>query len=386
MVWEGRPLRDIRDTDVRRLVESGLKEHLQLEYKGALYPDNDKGRCEFLLDVCMFANSSGGVLLIGVSEQRDERGQSTGAPDPAVPLGLDLQNPEAILNAYDARVMEAIEERLPLEAAPIDVGQGRRVLAIRISNSARKPHSVRYKGRMYFPARRERQRYDLSVREIKELAMRAASRLQQCEEILERSFNVVPRVLYLPYLIIGMIPVFFEDFLVDVRTQNVRLALGRFGPTHFINPVYSFHGIERRGDLHEYTVRLWRNGLLNASQQLPLIREQEFDPAQVDILLRRFVSQANAVYEAANVGPPYLLGMVLRTQLPLTGVYPAAGGGEHHSEPVPPGDYSFPYMQIDDLSSTDRIIRPFCDQAHQMIGIEGSRSFNGEGVWVAPYT
>ena len=66
MLWEGRPLRDIGEADVRRLVESGLEEHLQLEYKSELYDDNDRGRREFLLDLAMFANTAGGVVLIGV--------------------------------------------------------------------------------------------------------------------------------------------------------------------------------------------------------------------------------------------------------------------------------------------------------------------------------
>jgi hypothetical protein len=155
MVWEGRPLRDIREADVRRLIDSGLEEHLQLEYKSALYEDNDQGKREFLLDICMFANASGGILIIGVNERRDEEGRSTGAPDPEGILGLELPNPEAILSAYDARVMEAIEDRLPLESTYIDVGTGRRIIAIRVPNSSNKPHSVRHKGThlFYVPSR-----------------------------------------------------------------------------------------------------------------------------------------------------------------------------------------------------------------------------------------
>jgi hypothetical protein len=38
---------------------------------------------------------------------------------------------------------------------------------------------------------------------------------------------------------------------------------------------------------------------------------------------------------------------------------------------------------IDDLSDVDRLIRPLCDQAHRMFGLEGSPSFNDEGVWTA---
>jgi hypothetical protein len=392
MLWEGRPLRDIREIDVRRLVESGLEEHLQLEYKSALYEDSDRGRREFLLDVCMFANASGGILLIGVAERRDEQGQPTGAPDPAGALGLEVPNPEAVLNAYDARVMEAIEERLPLEAASIDMGQGRQLLAMCVPNSASKPHSVRHQGHIYFPSRRERQRYHLTVREIKELVMRTTSRLQQAKEMLESSFLGVPRPVDLPYIVMGIIPVFFEDFLVDVRAENVRLAVGNFSRTEraeYGNPIYTFDGIERREGLFEYTVRFRRNGLLNASHQLPLIPRDDvhqIGPTAVDIFLRQFVSRASAVYEAASVGAPYVLGMMLRIQRPLTGVYAAVGGlGEKHTAPVPAGDYRFPFMQVDDLFSIDRIIRPFCDQAHQMFGKDGSPSFNAEGVWVPRY-
>ena len=79
-MWQGRALRDIREVDVRGLVESGLEEHLQLEYKSALYEDNDRGKKEFLLDICMFANASGGILLIGVPERRDGEGSLLGHP------------------------------------------------------------------------------------------------------------------------------------------------------------------------------------------------------------------------------------------------------------------------------------------------------------------
>jgi Putative DNA-binding domain len=390
MLWEGRALRDIREDDVRRLLESGLEEHAQLEYKSALYEDNDRGRKEFLLDIGMFANTSGGILLIGVPEQRDGEGQPTGTPDPRGMNGLELPNPEAILAAYDARVMEAIEERLPLESASIDVAGGRRVLAIRVPNSTRKPHSVRHQGHIYFPARRERQRYQLSVREIKELVMRTASRLQQAEELLEKAFLGIPLAADAPYLMTGMIPVFSEDFLVDVRNENVCTAIMRFsraGGGEYANPEYSFAGIERRGEgRFNHNVTFGRNGLLIVSQQVPLVPrdgEHQIGPVGIDRLLRQFVSQARTVYDAAAVGPPYVLGMMLRIRRPLIGVYAALGGyGEDHSQPVRPGDYRFPFMQVEDFTDIDKIIRPFCDQTHQMFGKEGSPSFNPAGVWI----
>lgn len=391
MLWEGRSLRDIRELDIRRLVESGLEEHLQLEYKSALYDDSDRGRREFLLDICMFANAAGGILLIGVPERRDESGQPTGGPDVAGILGMDLPNPEAVLNAYDARVMEAIEERLPLESASIELENGRRVLAIRVPNSTRKPHSVRHQGHIYFPSRRERQRYHATVREIKELVMRTAGRLQQAEELVQTSFLEVVRSSDLPYLIIGVIPVFFEDFLVDVRAGAVHQALGNFNRAErpeYREPIYTFHGLERRED--EYIVRFRRNGLLCVSLLLPLIPQgadnrHVFALAAIDVLLRRFVFRASAVYEAGAIGSPYVMGLMLRIRRPLAGAYEGGDGLTYHTAEVPAGDYSFPYMQVDDLSSIDRVIRPLCDQGHQMFGRQGSPSFNNDGAWVARY-
>jgi hypothetical protein len=393
MLWEGRPLRDIRENDVRQLIDSGLTEHLQLEYKGALYDDGERGRREFLLDICMFANAAGGIVLLGVPERRDEQGQPTGAPDPDGVLGLDVPNPEAVLNAYDARVMEAIEERLALESASVDLRDGRRVLAIRVPNSTNKPHSVRHQGHIFFPSRRERQRYHMTVREIKDLVMKTASRLQQAEDLLQESFLEVARPTSLPYLVIGIIPAFFADFLIDVRGESVRRAAALFnraGQPAYGNVDYVFDGLERRENAYEFTVRLRRNGLVNASLQLP-VRQiagagngHILYPASIDGHLRSFVLRSTAVYEAAGVDAPYVLGMVLRLQEPLVGGYAAMGGlGEVHTPPIPARDYRFPCMTVDDLSSTDAVIRPFCDQAHQMFGREGSPSFDAEGVWIA---
>jgi len=394
MLWEGRSLRDIREEEIRALVGSGLEEHLQLEYKSALYGDSDRNRREFLLDVCMFANATGGIILIGIPERRDGDGQPTGAPDPNGILGLEMSNPQLVLSSYDARVMESIEERLPLESASIPLGDGRQVLAIRVPNSIAKPHSVRFEGHIYFPSRRERQRYHMSVREIKEMVMRTTSRLQQAEEVLTKALPHGPRQVQEPELTVGMVPVFFEDFLVDVRSEPVRQGVAYFSrgrQAEFSKLVFTFDGLERRENQYSYTVRFRRNGLLSNSMLLPLFPQprgdnrRAFHIAAIDVFLRNFAWRAQRVYSAAGIAPPYLLTMLLRVEGQLFGVY---GGGDnlpYYTEPVGANDYAFPFMQIDDLSNPDSIIRPLCDQAHQMFGREGSPSFNEEGTWIARY-
>ena len=83
MIWEGKRLRDVTETDLRRILESGVEEHKHLDYKAEMYANNDAGKKDFLIDVCAFANAEGGILLIGIPELRDsQNGQPTGAPRP----------------------------------------------------------------------------------------------------------------------------------------------------------------------------------------------------------------------------------------------------------------------------------------------------------------
>ena len=212
--------------------------------------------------------------------------------------------------------------------------------------------------------------------------MRTASHLGQSKETLSRSLGQVTLAADGPYLVAGLVPVFFEDFLVDLRNDTIQQAIGRFGRAHrgeFGNVSYSFDGIERRDGRFDHIVQFRRNGLLRVSQQVPLIEgrgRHQVGPVGIDRLLRQVFMQARSVYEAAGIGPPYITSFTLRLPRELTGVYPEMGGmGEVHTQPIASGDYRFPFMEIDDLIDIDRILRPFCDQVHQLFGKEGSSSF-----------
>jgi hypothetical protein len=393
MLWEGKQLRDVNEADVRQVIESGLEEHLQLEYKSELYSENDRGRKEFLLDVCMFANTEGGILLIGVPERRDESGQPTGVPDVAADLGIELSNPGAVLLGYDARVTESVEERLPLESAAIDVGNGRLVLAIRIPNSSKKPHSVVRDGHIYFVARRERHRYHMDVREIKETVMRTAGRLQQAEDALARLFLAAPHGPDHPHLAMGIVPVFFDDFLIDLRNERVVDALARFDRLGRAGrhqaPAYSFVGLEHHGESLDYRATLRRNGLLDASLQVRLTpvpgeANDIVDPRTIESHLQAFVAQAKTVYERVEIAAPFVLGMMLKASQPFKGAFPSIGipSGIDLTAALPPQDYRFPLILVDHLGDVNRVIRPLCDQAHQMFGRAASTSFNADGDWI----
>ena len=76
------PLRfeEITIQDVLELVELKTAERRTLEYKERLSTGNREERTEFLSDVSSFANASGGDILYGIAEERDETGRTTGTP------------------------------------------------------------------------------------------------------------------------------------------------------------------------------------------------------------------------------------------------------------------------------------------------------------------
>src|SRR5262249_15613196 len=136
-----------------------------------------------------------------------------------------------------------------------------------------KPHCVRFRSssHVYFPSRRERHRIHLSAREIKELAMRAASQLERAESLMRESIVRLGRLQDLPYLFFGMLPIFYTDFLVDIAKPEIVRSVTNFdtgNPGNIVNPQYTFSGLERTQASRDTHITLSRSGLLTMKRQL----------------------------------------------------------------------------------------------------------------------
>jgi predicted HTH transcriptional regulator len=151
MAFEHKSLTALIEQDFLDLIAAERRESSILEYKSELYEPNDHGSREFLLDVCMFANASGGTVLIGIPELRDAENKPTGLPDSQAPLGVNCPNPEHTLLALEARIVEAIDERLPVELSAIPCDNNKFVLAVRVPNSLAKPHRRSVQGPYLLP-------------------------------------------------------------------------------------------------------------------------------------------------------------------------------------------------------------------------------------------
>jgi hypothetical protein len=384
MALDDKSLADITEGDIRSLLRAGLAEGPTVEYKSEIYDRNDRGNLEFLLDVCMFANAKGGTLLIGVPELRDADGQPTGTPDPSAELGIVCANPEQQLLAYESRSLEAIDERLPIELRAVPCANGRHLIAIRVPNSLAKPHRVRYQGRTYFPSRRERQRYELDASEIKDMAMRTASQSERAEATLISAIaDPGPLGASSPVLVVALLPVFFRNFVVDLKEQAVSHALTIFALPggRSVIPEYSVNGLSRIGPLGA-KLTFGHNGLLKLRVPIASTVVEgvgvRFYPVAVDIFVRSLVVGAASVFEAAGLTTPALLGVSLWTNHNYVAAYDDVLPGTE----FPGVNHRFPILPLTSLGATaDYQVRSLCDLIHQTFGCSGSPSFTIEGQW-----
>jgi len=229
----------------------------------------------------------------------------------------------------------------------------------------------------------------MDVREIKEMVMRTASRLEEAEEKLSGPFGPLPHPDRTPTIVIRSIPEFWQNFMNDIRKPEIIQTVSQFdlGYGNFLQPTYNFNGLQRKIIGNEDSlVQVHRDGMIVVNKRLHTVDDAQnlyLRPAEIDIILRAFVEHASSVYTAASINGPFLLTMLLHAVSGVTGRFPVPGypGAEQSGAMVSPGTYPFPVVQADSFLDLDRVIRPLCDVAHQMFGRDSSSNFNAEGVW-----
>jgi len=224
----------------------------------------------------------------------------------------------------------------------------------------------------------------MDIREIKEMVMRTASHLEQAEQKLSAAFRDIVRQND-PYLLIACIPIFGQDFLLNINNPRVVHDVTQFNGV-FLQPRYTFNGLERQLRAGESSaVEIRRNGLIYLKKALPIVgglQVEDFRPIAIDLIIRRFVRDCAVIYTNASLNGPFLISMKLLVGMQVQSLYPNANNEDEPGGAIRPGEYPFPMVQADNLIEIDKVIRPLCDQAHQTFGRNGSPCFDEGGNWI----
>ncbi|RXG90627.1 helix-turn-helix domain-containing protein [Bradyrhizobium zhanjiangense] len=175
----------ITEADLQRLIQDQVVEKRDIDYKAATYGSRDQDYGEFLADVSSFANTAGGEIVIGMTEQA------------GVPTGLSpLQNdPDAEILRLENCARSGLQPRIfGFAVRAVPVAAGGHVLVLRIPRSYNQPHRIirQGSGNHRFFARSSAGKYEPNVDELRALFTRVP---QLADRIRDFRFDRIAKII-----------------------------------------------------------------------------------------------------------------------------------------------------------------------------------------------
>ncbi|MEV7297201.1 ATP-binding protein [Streptomyces microflavus] len=211
----GAGLDTVSHTQVAALKTNAVSESYDLEFKGELYGGNDKAKRDLAGDVAALANTAGGVLLLGVTE--DEQARAAGIP------GVELSDAEVLrirnivadqvhpLPTFDVRQIED----------PAQPGHG--VLMIAVPRSPSAPHGVRINEGLRYPRRNGASIIYLTETEVASAYQdRFARRQTRHDDLLRHERDLTARldISDQTYVVVTLVPDLSGDFTLDAKSLH----------------------------------------------------------------------------------------------------------------------------------------------------------------------
>jgi hypothetical protein len=383
---------DITENDLQILKENSILEGKTIEYKQSLPGNSDSERKEFLADVSSFANASGGDLIYGIIEDRDE-----GTPEEIE--GISIENVDQEKGRMESIIRDGIEPRLlGIIIKHVDLSNTRKVLIIRIPKSWISPHRVSFRGHNKFYSRSNSGKYELDVSEL-----RVAFNLSETitERIRKFRENRISKI----YANETPVP-FYENAKVVLQlipiisfSRAIRYDIDKLDKLTVLRPMYcegwndrynldgfvAFSGKEGEPS-HSY-VQIYRNGIIEAVEGLmlkPTSSGKLFIPGNAfeGQIIKSFIDYIS-VFQILNVELPILVFLT------LIGVKGYSMGFKRLyflDDRIPVIDREillFPEILIEnyDIDGAN-ILKPSFDAVWNACGHPGSLSYDKDGNWI----
>jgi hypothetical protein len=192
------------------LVTNRVPESFDLDYKRELYAKDDKGRDALANDVAALANTAGGILILGIVEDRQ-------TSEAAAALGVPLSDAE------ERRMRQIIGSRVvPLpdfDVITVKQEQGHGFYVITVNRSVLAPHAVIVDSGLKYPRRNGSTTRHLSEPEVADAyrerfvaARRQSDRAEQVEQEGLRRLNAGDRACW---VVVSLVPDFPGNMIID---------------------------------------------------------------------------------------------------------------------------------------------------------------------------
>ncbi len=190
---QGKHIRDVTSDDLQSLNEAQVPESRTIEYKAVLPGRADQDKKEFLADASSFANTSGGVILYGITTKR-EGNSDTGIPEEITGVGaVNFGEEQRRLNQLlHAGLEPSLASQFEIREVPVDGAVGPVVL-LGLRQSFVGPHRVTFQGSGKFWRRGEALKYEPDTRELRRMFLEPKAWLTEANEFRRSRIMSVAR-------------------------------------------------------------------------------------------------------------------------------------------------------------------------------------------------
>lgn len=186
MIFDGKPIDEIKDEEFDTLTQEGISEHQSLEYKETYNVKDSTGKLEILRDITSLANAGGGYLIVGIKD--DGRGKA---------VGYRVHTEENLMKTkqqIQQLCLDHIAERIPRLEFRIRQPSGHHILVVQVPDSSQAPHMVKFDRRTDFYTRYDEGKREMSVAEIRRSFQQ--DRLQHTLDTLSHQVNKMASILH----------------------------------------------------------------------------------------------------------------------------------------------------------------------------------------------
>lgn len=381
-------LEHISKADLLGLIENNVLESKTLEYKLSLQLNNDSEKKEFLADISSFANASGGDIIYGISEENGE---------PKSLEGIDCSNVDEEIRKIDSIIRDGIEPRLPsVLIKPIEIGDGKIAIIIRISKSWISPHRVIFKSHDKFYSRSANGKFALDVTELRvafTLSQTINERIRKFREsrisALYSNETPIPFT-NSPKIILHLIPfiAFNPGHVISLeKIKYLGIApIYASGWDHRFNfDGFLAYSVGRQGKSRSY-VQFYKNGIIEAVEGLLL--DSSFSGKEVipsvayERELIKSLQQYINNFRSLNIDLPVLLSLTILGVKGYTMAVDPKRFWSLDAQAIDRDILLIPDVMIEnyDIKAKD-ILRPCFDSIWNACGYSRSFNYNEQGEW-----